>query len=493
VSPASALALLLLGSPLAAQDAAEESAGIRAGDYAGWAYLRSGGDLPLRWRCTAAGAGPAITVSLPHQRSFDLAADCAVTPAGAVTVAVRTRGAGLSFEGALHGDEVRGTLRFGDEDGTFELVRSSVPLVAVRSGVAGAEGVYRSEEGELLLLSAWSWGELRLLDLSSGADRTLFASDEEEFVAGPACGLPAPLQARFHLARAAGGAVEALERSGPDGSSPHEYVRVPLREEEIDFPSGAAVLRGTLLAPAGEGRRPVLVILGGSDVTLRQHVQATARIYAAFGFAAFAYDLRGHGQSSGERDCTLEQSADDACAAIRMLRERADVDPDHVGLAGTSRGGWTAPLAASRCPVSFLVLFVAPAVSPRRQLTRYWLDSFRAAGHGDEETSLAAAYLELVWRRTRSDSDWGRTSARARPWRKRAGSRSSAGPRRATPRSTTGSGSTRSTTRCRPSSARRVRSSRCSGSTTASSTRPRTARSWRPRSRARATRTRPSE
>ena len=71
--------------------------------------------------------------------------------------------------------------------------------------------------------------------------------------------------------------------------------------------------------------------------------------------------------------------------------------------------------------MSFLVLFVAPAVSPRQQLTSCWLGLFRAAGHGEPEAGEAAAYVERVWRCTESDEEWtryeeARRAGEARGW-----------------------------------------------------------------------------
>jgi uncharacterized protein len=416
VRPVLVVTAAALGTLLSERIPAWNGQPLRAGDYAGWAYLSAGGDFPLRWRCRDEKEGPAVTVSLPHQRSFDLPADCSVAEDGAVTVTLRSRGPGLSFTGSPAGDEVRGVLRRGGEDaGTFELARASVPLPTIRPETfADAVGVYRSADGEALVLSTWGWGELRALDLSNGEDRTLFAASEGEFISGPSLGLPGPTRSRFRLVRDAGGRIEGLRRTDAEGSSARAYGRVALRQEEIRFPGSVATLRGTLLRQEGDTRLPAIVILGGSDVTLRQHVEPTARIYAALGLAVFAYDLRGHGQSTGERDFTLAQAADDACAAIEALRRRGDIDPDRIGIAGTSRGGWTGPLAASRCDkVAFLVLFVAPAVSPERQLTYCWLNFFRAAGHGEAEVSQAAAYIDSVWRCTESDDDW-QAYARAR-------------------------------------------------------------------------------
>ena len=102
----------------------------------------------------------------------------------------------------------------------------------------------------------------------------------------------------------------------------------------------------------------------------RSSVAGLAESLARAGIVALAYDKRSVGYSAvTDRDFGL--LADDALAAVRLLRQRDDVDPAMVGLWGISEGGgWVAPLAASRAPdrVAFAVLVSAPMVTPKRQL-----------------------------------------------------------------------------------------------------------------------------
>jgi uncharacterized protein len=60
--------------------------------------------------------------------------------------------------------------------------------------------------------------------------------------------------------------------------------------------------------------------------------------------------------------------ADDAVAAVQMLRQRADVDPAQVGLWGLSEGGWVAPLAAPRSDdVAFVITVAGGGIGPAKQ------------------------------------------------------------------------------------------------------------------------------
>jgi dienelactone hydrolase len=143
--------------------------------------------------------------------------------------------------------------------------------------------------------------------------------------------------------------------------------------EELSFDSQGARLAGVLHVPAGRGRRPAVVLVHGSGrITAERQLAGPANRLMAAGFAVFAYDKRGVGQSGGEysnvgpsnSERMFDLLASDALAAVEALRSRRDIDPARIGLMGFSQGGWIAPLAASRSPhVRFVVTVSGPAVS----------------------------------------------------------------------------------------------------------------------------------
>jgi pimeloyl-ACP methyl ester carboxylesterase len=123
------------------------------------------------------------------------------------------------------------------------------------------------------------------------------------------------------------------------------------------------------------------------------------------------YDQRGFGESEADPTVPFARTADDALAAVAALRERDDVIASQVGLAGRSRGGWLAPLAASRVTpgrddVAFLVLFVAPAVSPADQETTRRLNALRDGEASEETLAAAAEALRLGWAYGSSGTGW---------------------------------------------------------------------------------------
>lgn len=88
--------------------------------------------------------------------------------------------------------------------------------------------------------------------------------------------------------------------------------------------------------------------------------------------------------------------ADDALAAVRVLRRQTGVDQDRVGLWGLSEGGWVVPLAASRSSdVDFVVTVAANSIRPIDQ--EQWNIHNKLLHHG-VRGSLVGAYSETLTR-----------------------------------------------------------------------------------------------
>jgi pimeloyl-ACP methyl ester carboxylesterase len=129
--------------------------------------------------------------------------------------------------------------------------------------------------------------------------------------------------------------------------------------EEVTFANGKDVLAGTLYLPKEAGSCPAVVLLTGSNRNARGPLLARiAQHFARNGIAVLHYDSAGTGKSTGN---TLLQSradrAREAASAIRFLRTKRGIDPQHIGLWGGSEGASIALLAAALYPqeVSFAV------------------------------------------------------------------------------------------------------------------------------------------
>jgi pimeloyl-ACP methyl ester carboxylesterase len=125
------------------------------------------------------------------------------------------------------------------------------------------------------------------------------------------------------------------------------------------------------------------------------------------GIAVLRYDDRGVGGSSGDiMQSTSAEFADDALAAVALLRGRDDIAPDRIGLLGHSEGGLIAPIAASRSDdVAFLVLLAAPGVPSRDLMAKQTEYIIRASGAPEEVVSEHVEINRQLTAAATSDGD----------------------------------------------------------------------------------------
>ena len=124
-----------------------------------------------------------------------------------------------------------------------------------------------------------------------------------------------------------------------------------MERRTVKFYSEGIRLEGDLYLPsdlkAGDGR-PGIVLCHGFTGLRELILSDYAKVFADAGFVAFTFDYRGFGGSEGEkwRLIPLEQ-IDDIRNAISFLEAQPQVDPERIGLWGTSFGGANAPYAAA--------------------------------------------------------------------------------------------------------------------------------------------------
>lgn len=164
----------------------------------------------------------------------------------------------------------------------------------------------------------------------------------------------------------------------------------PLAPQEVRFASGGVTLGGLLRLPAGPPPYPAVVLLPGSLATAKEdeRLGAVAAAFVARGFAALTTDSRGTGASQGDfAAASFEVLADDAAAAVAMLRKRPEVRANAVGVWGVSQGAtWVGPLAAERSGAAFLVAASGPLDSPGIYTHRFLAGRLRSGQSLDEAT-----------------------------------------------------------------------------------------------------------
>ena len=127
-----------------------------------------------------------------------------------------------------------------------------------------------------------------------------------------------------------------------------EELRMNVRT--VNFFSEGTKMEGDLFLPsdykAGE-RRPAIVLCHGFTGIRSLILGDYAKVFCAAGFVVLTFDYRGYGGSEGTRRrlIPLEQ-IDDIRNAISFVETLPEVDPNRIGLWGTSFGGANAPYAA---------------------------------------------------------------------------------------------------------------------------------------------------
>ena len=120
-------------------------------------------------------------------------------------------------------------------------------------------------------------------------------------------------------------------------------------EQAVSFESDDLKLSGIVNTPGEPGeRRPAIIVLHGFGSNKQSgNSMWPARAFAEWGYVTLRFDMRGCGESEGEKDriICLEQ-VEDTKNAITLMQDRKDVDPDRIALIGSSFGAAVAVYTA---------------------------------------------------------------------------------------------------------------------------------------------------
>jgi fermentation-respiration switch protein FrsA (DUF1100 family) len=131
--------------------------------------------------------------------------------------------------------------------------------------------------------------------------------------------------------------------------------------QPVSFFSEGVRLRGDLFLPDGlaaNERRPGIVLCHGYTGVRSLYLPDNARVLTEAGYIALTFDYKGWGDSDGPKSRLSPYGrVIDSQAALTFLGAQQMVDPDRLGLYGTSYGGatvvWTAAIDPRvRCVVS---------------------------------------------------------------------------------------------------------------------------------------------
>jgi dipeptidyl aminopeptidase/acylaminoacyl peptidase len=176
---------------------------------------------------------------------------------------------------------------------------------------------------------------------------------------------------RKHLARFERQVLATVDLGLPSGMRDTALDGHPITPRQIGFTSGPHRLQGWLHLPPGRGPFPCMITNHGSGIdkgTEDVSRPGTASLLMSWGIASFLPHRRGYGASEGpgwrqeasapfgseEYDVQLakrlHQESDDILAALDVVSALPEIDAAHVGVMGSSFGGTTTLLAASRTP-----------------------------------------------------------------------------------------------------------------------------------------------
>ena len=247
----------------------------------------------------------------------------------------------------------------------------------------------------------------------------------------PLCGIEAEACSRraalAWVLLASLGLAEAVEAPAAESTAPawSAPASMAVERRELSFSNGATSLSGTLFAPSGRGRVPVVVVAHAAssptrDLPLYRHL---TELLPPLGVAVFVYDRRGSGASGGDlASSDYPTLADDAIAAQRMLERDARIDPRRIGFWGLSQGGWLAVLAGARSPsTAFVISVSAPMTTPDAQMNFAVANLLRVEGYAPSDIEQAVGARRAVDACLRGEVDRASAqkaldAAKARPW-----------------------------------------------------------------------------
>ena len=115
--------------------------------------------------------------------------------------------------------------------------------------------------------------------------------------------------------------------------------------ERVEIPFDGMTMVGTLRRPGGTTKPPLVLLLAGLDSTKEEFFH-WENVFLRRGLATFSLD--GPGQGECGYNSTIRPDYEAAvCTALDVLTRRDDIDPNRIGLAGVSLGGYYAPRAAA--------------------------------------------------------------------------------------------------------------------------------------------------
>lgn len=340
-----------------------------------------------------------------------------------------TTGVPFVADGQLKDGVIQGTIRRGEQQGNFHLIRVAKVDRKLYDKYVGAyqfPDPKQAGKSQLHLVTYGSLGHLRWVNLETGDTTGLFPSAEDKFFfAYSVAGSPSPDVATWSFETNKDGEVArsvVRVKGQPDqiGSRTNLY-----KQEQVSIRSSNTTLTATLVMPAAKGKHPAVVFAPGSGALSRDESSPFRELHPLIsnGIALLTYDKRGTGGSGGDwQQASFEDLAGDVLAGVTHLKNRKEINPRQIGVWGISQGGWIAPLAASRSKdIAFVIMASGGGVTNEEAEIGEQVARMHRQKLSDQEIKEAVAFMRLQFEAAYSPEGWDRfqaaiPAAQNKPW-----------------------------------------------------------------------------
>jgi pimeloyl-ACP methyl ester carboxylesterase len=318
----------------------------------------------------------------------------------------------FKFDGARKAERFSGKVTSADKQGQFTLVQAQAMDPVANAKLAGS---YEIAPGHVIDIGVMDemGGMLIFIDQKTLRQGPLFALTPSRYVSGPSIGVPYPFAIQADFVKGGLRWRDGARQMRAKKITPHKV-------EDITVVNGDVTLKGSLTLPTGPGPHPAVVFAHGSGPSLR-NVGIWNMFFVRQGFAVLSLDKRGAGASGGDwQKAGMEDLAGDWLAGVNLLKGRADIDAKRIGVHGSSQGGWTAPLMATRSDdVAFVIVRAGSAVNVGETMVHEIAWSAREAGFSEADVVEVEAAARGVFQR--ASGPWEAheafvTPLKSKPW-----------------------------------------------------------------------------
>ena len=160
---------------------------------------------------------------------------------------------------------------------------------------------------------------------------------------------------------------------------------------------------GNLYLPQSEGKHPVAVWVHGDGPDRRTNRFPGTAFFNTLldhGFAFFRYDKPGSGDSQGSFTDSLlfQERAGIVNAAVGVLKNRTEIDPARIGMAGSSQAGYVMPLVLTmRSDLAFMIGLSLPAMDGNEQWVYLLKKQLICEGYSKEKAEeFSRMHLKMI-------------------------------------------------------------------------------------------------